>query len=152
MFRRERDMREPVRAWMEAEGYIVHDESHLWSGGIPDLLGCQQIHLGYAHYTYRFVAVELKLRHPTRALDQACAYSPFVHAVYAAFPEMVAYRYLEQYRTRIEGDGTGILAVTPERSECIHPACLHHECACFPLWKRFEREWRKRDREAWDSV
>lgn len=102
--REEAALRPPVRDHLRSRGYRVRDEVR-FNGRIADLVGVRDD---------RVVAVELKLRDWTTALDQARAYQVGAPFAYVALP-------LERAR-RVAGTaegfrdaGVGLLGVEPPR-------------------------------------
>lgn len=100
--RLEEDLREPVKRYLRAKGYLVRDE--VWiNGRIADL---------YAFDDEESLAVELKLADWREATVQAMAYQLAALYTYVALPLDRVHRVLRQ-RSLLARHGVGLLAVAP---------------------------------------
>jgi len=135
-FRRESEMEQPVWKWLEKCGYIVHRQSTLLSGGIPDLLG-------YSVIEDTFAAVELKLDRYTIAKEQAECYRCYCQLSYVAFPSQRAERIFNRHRDHLAGSGIGLLSVKSDSVKILLPANYNRQADFKGLYKRFKREIKK---------
>ena len=152
MFKLEKEMRPPVRAWLEGQGYVAKQESYLPNVGIPDFLGCIEIHPRFAA-VFRFVAVEMKLNLFGQALWQAKGYRHYCHFTYLAFPSARARQIVSMptWVADLHTEGVGLVSVT--RLECVTliPAAFNVEPACFDLYARFKPLLKKQREQRWDE-
>ncbi len=101
--REEEDLRAPVRAWLERQGYTVKDE--VWiNGRIADLFAYQG--------GDEPVAVELKLTDWKTAVRQAESYQLGALYTYIALPILHVPKILRQART-LRSRNVGLLGVAP---------------------------------------
>lgn len=78
LFQFEEELREPIRNWVEYNGFDAKDEVPL-CGKIPDIIGLQGSDVE--------IAIEMKLSNWKRALYQAFIYTNFANKCYIAMPE-----------------------------------------------------------------
>lgn len=107
-FENEDELKEPVRKYLEDNGFKVLDEIQV-EGKFPDLIGIQGRHIKRV--------VELKLRKYREALTQAWIHKMSAEKVYVAMPESAMYL-IEDY-TMKDGEtnqfdhfGVGVLSVS----------------------------------------
>ena len=129
-YKRESEMESPVKKWLEELGYIVHRQSPMPGGGVPDLLG-------YSMDFENFIVIELKLNKFLQALSQAEGYRPYCHFSYIAFPVDMAKRIMGKHRNELVKAGIGLLAVTPEGVEVFVPAAINLKADWKDLYCRF---------------
>lgn len=134
-FKRETQMEEPVKQWMENYGYIVHRQSSLPSGFVPDLLG-------YSVDFESFMAIELKLDRFKDALMQAELYRNFCHFSYIAHPADRANRIFQKQQEVLIKSGIGLLSVDDDVNVIV-PASVNLKADWKDLYCRFSKDIKK---------
>lgn len=122
-FRKESDMREPVKAWLMDRGYLPAVEFWLTNAGITDIVaGAYAARVGRKIPTLQqVVAVELKLSDVAGVISQATMNRHRCDWSYAAMPIERVEKMRNRTLDKFAEVGVGLLAVGNEIVERIVP-------------------------------
>lgn len=120
MFRLERDMREPVGAWLTAHGYLFAFEAFLRHGMADVIAGRFAPRAGYRiPALYEAAVIELKLDDVGGVLRQAVSNRRCVDRSYVAMPADRCERMRLTTLGKFHETGVGLLSVTLDSVEIL---------------------------------